>query len=260
MPGIAVSPALLKDGFATLIVSPETESRPRGIAQEYPLLGAHLRGCMMATVEPVWPVAQMPSEQTRDPVGSKPLPAKATVELLNRVKQGDSAALDLLLARIIPRLRRWAHGRMPNSARGMLETADLVQEAVISAMRRLEAFEPRHQGALQAYLRKAVINGICDVARHQRHLRDRTDLPDQLVDERTSPLEEAIGQENLARYESAMQRLQPADREAIIGRLELQHSYDELAVVLNKPTPEAARMAVTRAMKRLAEEISRAAR
>jgi RNA polymerase sigma-70 factor (ECF subfamily) len=215
---------------------------------------------MMATVQLAWVVTEMAPEPTRDPIGSEPLPAEATVELLNRAKQGDNAALDLLLARIIPRLRRWAHGRMPNSARGMLETADLVQEAVINAMRRLDAFEARHQGALQAYLRKAVINRIRDLARRQRHTPDRADLPDQLADRRTSPLEEAIGHENLARYEAAMQRLQPADREAIISRLELQHSYDELAVILNKPTPEAARMAVTRAMKRLAEEISRAAR
>lgn len=149
---------------------------------------------------------------------------------------------------------------MPAAARGMLETADLVQDAVIAAMRRLDAFEARHQGALQAYLRKAVMNRIRDLARHQRRVPHQTDLPDDLKDEQTSPLDQAIGHENLARYEAAMQRLQPADREAIIGRLELQHGYDELATVLNKPTAAAARMSVTRAIKRLAEEMRRGAR
>ena len=70
-----------------------------------------------------------------------------------------------------------------------------------------------------------------------------------------APLDEAIGAENLHRYEEAVQRLLPADREAVIGRIELQYSYEELAVVLNKPTAAAARMAVTRAMKRLANEM-----
>src|SRR6476646_5292491 len=88
--------------------------------------------------------------------GAGPLDAEATVDLLNRVKQGDEDALGRLLERCIPALRRWAHGRMPRSARGMLDTSDLVQDAVLGAMRRLDTFEPRHQGALQAYLRQAV--------------------------------------------------------------------------------------------------------
>lgn len=215
---------------------------------------------IIGSTQPVRPLADMAPELHDDADGTPPLPAEATVELLNRVKNGDRTALDQLLERVIPALQRWARGRMPSSARGMLETADLVQDAVIAAMRRLDAFEARHQGALQAYLRKAVMNRIRDVARHQRRVPARSELPDDLVDEHTSPLDQAIGHENLARYEVAMQRLAPADREAIIGRLELQHSYNELAVVLNKPTAEAARMAVTRAIKRLAEEMSRGAR
>ena len=209
----------------------------------------------MASAQPLRPLADMVSESHADPSGVDPLPAEATVELLNRIKHGDEAALDQLLARLIPALRRWARGRMPAGARGMLETADLVQDAVINAMRRLDAFEARHQGALQAYLRKAVMNQIRDIARHLRRMPNRTDLPDQLADERTSPLDQAIGHENLARYEAAMQRLPPPDREAIIGRIELQHSYDELAIILNKPSADAARMSVTRAIKRLAEEM-----
>ncbi len=215
---------------------------------------------MIGSVQPVRPLADMASEPHDDASGAAPLPAEATVELLNRVKNGDSTALDQLLERVIPALQRWARGRMPSTARGMLETADLVQDAVIAAMRRLDAFEARYQGALQAYLRKAVMNRIRDLARHQHRVPHQTELPDHLVDEQTSPLDQAIGHENIARYETALQRLPPADREAIIGRLELQHSYDELAVVLNKPTAAAARMAVTRAMKRLAEEMSRGAR
>jgi RNA polymerase sigma-70 factor (ECF subfamily) len=190
-----------------------------------------------------------------DPSGEEPLPAEATVELLNMVKHGDEAALNRLLERCMPALQRWARGRMPANARGMLETADLVQDAVMSAMRRLDAFEPRHQGALQAYLRLSVMNRIRDVARHHRRQPDQTDISEHLMDERTSPLEQAIGSENMARYDAALQRLAAADREAIIGRIELQHSYQELAIALNKPSADAARMAVTRAMRRLADEM-----
>jgi RNA polymerase sigma-70 factor, ECF subfamily len=184
-----------------------------------------------------------------------PRGAEATVDLLNRVKTGDDAALERLLERCIPALRRWARGRLPPSARGMLETVDLVQDAVMACLRRLDVFEVRHQGALQAYFRQAVMNRILDIVRQQRRRPDQTDLPDHLLDVRPSPLDQAIGTENAARYEAALQRLKPTDREAIIGRVELQYSYDELAIVLDKPTAAAARVAVTRAMKRLAAEM-----
>ena len=84
-------------------------------------------------------------------------------------------------------------------------------------------------------------------------------LPEQLADENTSPLEQLIGAQNVARYDAAMQRLRPADREAIIGRIELEYPYAQLAVVLGKSSPDAARVAVTRALKRLAEEMRRGA-
>jgi RNA polymerase sigma factor (sigma-70 family) len=197
-----------------------------------------------------------PSTSVR--IQPEPLDAEATVDLLDRVKHGDEAALERLLQRCIPALRRWAHGRLPSSARGMMETSDLVQDAVVGALRRLEVFEARHQGALQAYFRQAVMNRIRDVARQQHRRPSQTDLPDELRDERTSPLEHAIGSENMARYDAAIQRLKPADREAIIGRIELHYGYDELAIVLNKPSGDAARMAVTRAMRRLAAEMRHA--
>jgi RNA polymerase sigma factor (sigma-70 family) len=189
-----------------------------------------------------------------------PLSPEATIELLVLVRHGDEAALDRLLERCIPALRRWARGRLPQSARGMMETVDLVQDTVLSAMRRLDAFEARHQGALQAYLRQALMNRIRDIMRQRQRRPDQVPLPETLADEQMSPLDRVIGSENVARYEAAVQRLAPADREAIVGRIELEYSYAELAVALNKPTPDAARVAVTRAMKRLADEMQRARR
>jgi RNA polymerase sigma-70 factor, ECF subfamily len=188
-------------------------------------------------------------------IGEEPLSPETTVELLELAKEGDPQALDRLLERCVPALRRWAHGRLPPTARSLNDTADIVQDTVISAMRHLEVFESRHQGALQAYLRRAVMNRIRDVIRHHKRRPEVSGLSEELQDEATSPLESAIGAENLERYESALERLKPPDREAIIGRLEMLYSYDELATVLGRPSAAAARMAVTRAMKRLAEEM-----
>ena len=62
----------------------------------------------------------------------------------------------------------------------------------------------------------------------------------------------------VASYEEAIARLRADDREAIVGRLELDLSYDELATVLGKPNANAARSAVVRAIVRLAEEMRHA--
>jgi RNA polymerase sigma-70 factor (ECF subfamily) len=184
-----------------------------------------------------------------------PDPLDSTLELLVRVRQGDREALDRLFARCLPPLRRWARGRLPAAARGALDTQDLVQETVLHSLRRLDDFESRHEGALQAYLRQAVLNRIRDEARRFVRRPTPTALSDSLPADAASPLDIAIGRQGVERYEAALQRLRPSDREAIIGRLELQHDYRELAIVLGKPNANAARVAVTRALARLMEHL-----
>ena len=188
-------------------------------------------------------------------MATEPLAPEATVELLDRARRGDAAALERLIDRCMPPLRRWAHGRLPRPLRGPQETADLVQNAVMATLARLDTFEVRHQGALQAYLRTAVLNQIRDLARQQQRRPVLTQLPESVPVREPSPLELAIGAENIERYEAAVERLPQPDQEAIIGRLELQYSFEDLATVLGKPSADAARMAVTRALKRLAEEM-----
>jgi RNA polymerase sigma-70 factor (ECF subfamily) len=174
-----------------------------------------------------------------------------TIELLDRYKGGDDTAMGLLLERSIPPLRRWARGRLPQWARGMAETNDMIQNAVIRALPHLKSFEVRHPGALQAYLRQAISNHIRDEIRRVKTHPVATELDEAIPGDDPSPLERAIGQQGFERYEAALQRLRPSDREAIVARIELQQSYEEVAIALGKPSAAAARMAVTRAVKNL---------
>ena len=66
-----------------------------------------------------------------DPAGDA---AETSMELLERARTGDDAALNRLLQRYIPALERWAKGRMSHAIRSMNDTADIVQDAVISAV------------------------------------------------------------------------------------------------------------------------------
>jgi RNA polymerase sigma-70 factor (ECF subfamily) len=75
-----------------------------------------------------------------------------------------------------------------------------------------------------------------------------------------SPLEEAIGHETLERYEAALERLRSEDREAIIMRIEMGLSYEDIVKALGKPSVAAAHMAVSRALVKLAQEMSRVRR
>jgi RNA polymerase sigma-70 factor, ECF subfamily len=187
--------------------------------------------------------------------GLPPFDPEATATLLARVKRGDNEAMTRLLERCLPPLRRWARGRLPLYARDLNDTADVVQDTVIAALRRLDQFEPRREGALQAYLRQAVMRRIIDIIRHHKTKPLAVEVTPDLSGDGTSPLEKAISAENLERFEAALEKLRPEDREAIVCRVELGYSYEELAVALDKPTPNAARVAVMRAIKRLAEEM-----
>lgn len=176
----------------------------------------------------------------------------STIELLDRYKRGDNEAVSLLVERSLPPLKRWARGRLPDWARSLAETQDLVQDAVIRAIPHLKHFEARHPGALQAYLRQAIANHIRDEI---RKVNSRPpiggDLPESKVDPGPSPLERAIGRERLDRYDAALAKLRPVEREAIVARLELQQSYEEVALALGKSSADAARMLVARAVKNL---------
>jgi RNA polymerase sigma-70 factor (ECF subfamily) len=211
---------------------------------------------------PLTPAARYEYHQPNAKVMMPEPPASSgldsTQELLVRVRQGDREALDRLIARCLPALRRWARGRLPSAARGMLDTQDLVQETILSSLRHLDHFESRHEGALQAYLRQAVLNRIRDEARRFSRRPAAAGLTDSHPSKAASPLDIAIGRQGVERYEAALQRLRPADREAIIGRLELQHDYQELATILGKPNANAARVAVTRALARLMEQFDEA--
>jgi RNA polymerase sigma factor (sigma-70 family) len=182
---------------------------------------------------------------------------ESSFELLARARGGDAAALNDLCARFIPRLQRWAHGRLPSYARGALDTHDLVQDTLTQVIKHIHSFEPRHDAAFQAYLRQALLNRVRDEIRRVQRRPAGDPLDSGKASPDPSPLEEAIGQEALERYEAALQQLKPDDREAIIMRIELGCSLAELAAALGKPSTAAAHMAVSRALVRLSAEMSR---
>ncbi|MBM3819922.1 MAG: sigma-70 family RNA polymerase sigma factor [Acidimicrobiia bacterium] len=182
---------------------------------------------------------------------------ESSFELIQRAQSGDSAALERLLERYRPRLQRWASGRLPRYARDMTDTDDLVQEALIGTIRNFKAFEQREEWALQAYLRRAVTNRIRDELRKVQSRPRREEMPEGAVATDLSPLQAAVGRETFEQYEKALEALGEVEREAVIARVELGSSYEEIAALLDKPSADAARMTVTRALAKLAQMMSK---
>jgi RNA polymerase sigma-70 factor (ECF subfamily) len=180
-----------------------------------------------------------------------------TVELLERARSGDAAAFDRLFERHLAPLRRWASGRLPRWARDIADTNDIVQDTVLHTFKRLDGFEVRGDDALQAYLRQAVVNRVRNELRRAAGHPPANPLDSGMPDDGTSPLETAIGQELQDQYEAALDRLDPEEREAIVSRVNFGLSYAELATVLRRPSPDAARMLVARSLVKLAKEMNR---
>ena len=177
---------------------------------------------------------------------------ESSIELLHRVKSGDSDALERLLGRYLSPLRRWARGRLPVWARDGSYTEDLVQDAIVQTLRHLSHFDANGPGALHRYLRTAVINRIRDELRRAHRRPPAEELDEDMASESPSPLLKAIGAETLAGYEAALDKLREEDQELIIGRVEWGLDYHQLAAALGKPSAAAARVAVGRALLKLA--------
>lgn len=181
-------------------------------------------------------------------------------QLLESARGGDTGAMDVLFRRYLAPLRRWTRGRLPSWARDGMETDDLVQETLLNTLAHIDHFEPRRRGALQGYMRRAILNKIRDQVRKVGRRPEDCGTVGGLADPGASPIEKVIGRESLRRYEMALSRLSEVDRQAIIARFELGFSLREVALELDKPSEDAARMAVKRAVERLAKLMAKGAR
>jgi RNA polymerase sigma-70 factor (ECF subfamily) len=197
--------------------------------------------------------------------GGTPVPRPSddltsTVQLVTLAQQGDRSALERLFARHSAPLRRWASGRLPQWARDMADTEDVVQEALLQTFKRIDNFDARGAGSLHAYLRQAVLNRIRDELRRRGREPARGDFDEQRPAPGLSPLQGAIDGEARERYERALARLKAEDQEAIIARLEMGYTYEELAESLAKPSADAARKAARRALVRPLTEMDHGSR
>ena len=196
-----------------------------------------------------------PSNPLRLPSERPPADLESTGVLIERAQRGDRGALERLFARLRPPLQRWASGRLPVWARGLVDTDDLVQDSLLQTFRRIEAFEQRYAGGLQAYLRQAVLNRLRDELRRRQREPLFEAVEAVALEAAGSPLETAIGREEVGPLRggasAAAARGARGHRRQDRNGLRLRGARRGA----REAEPRAARKAVQRAILRLAEEL-----
>lgn len=175
--------------------------------------------------------------------------------LLTRMKAGDERAVEVLFARLIPVLRRMARGRIPERARSLMDTEDLVQIVALRTFPHLSHFDSRGKGCLVAYARRVMTNELRDEFRRLSRTPEMTELMDEIPAEDGDPLQHAIDSEAIAVYRHALAQLTQDEQDLILLSLEMGLSHAEVAEAMGRPSANAARMAVARALARLAERM-----
>ena len=197
---------------------------------------------------------------------SQVVQGQPTLVLLDRVRRGDAAAVDGLLARHRAAIRQMIDRRMDRVVQRRVDASDIVQDVLIEANRRLGDYLANPTMPFQLWLRHMARDRLIDA--HRRHRVAATRSVDREVplaggdddslagpaarvpDRELTPAAAATWRELERRFAAAVERLDEADREIVLLRHFEHLSTAEAAEVLGLTKP-AAGMRYLRAMRRL---------
>ncbi len=190
-----------------------------------------------------------------------------TVELLRRARSGEDDAKNELVRRYAPRARGLAALRMGESLHDMVDCDDIVQDAMLTALERIDQFEPRSEGSFVCWLAAVVESKILTArraaSRQKRgggRVRRRADLGVTTVaalagatDAAATP---AIGAGELdGRLERALLALGAPMREIVYRRLVLDMTHAEIALDLGLASADSSRALMSKALARLRQRL-----
>jgi RNA polymerase sigma-70 factor (ECF subfamily) len=196
-----------------------------------------------------------------------------SVDLIERARAGDRAALNALLARHRDRLRRMVEIRLDARLQARLDASDVVQEAFVEVAGRLDEYLRDPQLPLFLWLRLVVGERLLRLHRHHlgARMRDagrevslyRGALPEatsaalaaQLLGKHTSPTQAVLRAERILRLQEALNALGPLDREILSLRHFEELTAAEAARVLGIEEAAAAKR-YFRALKRLKDVLA----
>lgn len=185
-----------------------------------------------------------------------PQDPESTATLLLRVREGDRDASARIVARYLPILRNWAHGRLPQARRDVADTDDLVQVTLMRVLRHLDEFQSSGSGSLLAYMRQILLNEVRGEIRKRAVRGVQVPLEDQVWrDDGDTVMSHLVGAERMQAYDAAMAALPRAQQELVVMRLEFGLDYAEIGRETGA-SANTVRMRISRALERMAAHIT----
>jgi RNA polymerase sigma factor (sigma-70 family) len=184
-----------------------------------------------------------------------PIEPQPLAELVAGGQRGDRSANEELLVRSLPRLRKAMRGRVPQHARGYLDTCDVMQDAAVQTLCRLAYFRPEHEGSMPAFMGQVMRNRVHDEFRRTARRPKCEPLNESARSDAPSPLAALLAVERQRRYRHALRTLRPKDRQLIIARVANEQSLATIAREFGLASTAAAGMAVRRAEQRLRRQL-----
>ena len=130
-------------------------------------------------------------------------------DLVRRVGQGDSAAIQAMVARKLPRMLALARRMLGDP----IEAEDVAQEAMLRAWRQAPRWTPG-KARFDTWLHRVALNLCYDRLRRRREIA--TDSPPDRPDEGSAPDRGLLAADVGARVETALAHLPDRQREAIV--------------------------------------------
>lgn len=189
------------------------------------------------------------------------------LDLIARARNGDEPALAELFRQHEGRLLRMVELRLDKALRRRMDPADVVQDAWVEVVRRLDEWCRQDKLPLHVWLRLITSQSLAGAQRRHlaAHMRNaQRDAPqrarppnvssatvaDAFIDSATSPSQVAVREELRARVRAAIEDLEDIDREIVAMRHFEGLSNEETAAELDIE-PSAASMRFMRALMRL---------
>lgn len=166
--------------------------------------------------------------------------------LVVRAQEGDTRAFEALVRRHQRMLYRLAVRLLDSSS----DAEDAVQEAFVTAWRRLEGF--RGEAAFSSWMYRIVTNRCLRVLSRRRSAIPLENLDDRPGPDGASPEQAAESGDRAAALRRALQALPPDQRACWVLRELHGLSYEDIAAIVGSG-PEAVRGRLYRARRRLAE-------
>jgi RNA polymerase sigma-70 factor (ECF subfamily) len=195
------------------------------------------------------------------------------VDLIERARAGDREARDALFCQYRERLRRMVELRLDAHLQGRIDVSDVVRDAHIDVVERLEDYLRDPKLPLFLWMRQVVGERLVKLHRHHLGMRMReagrevllyrgalpvassAALAARLLGKSTSPTPAAIRAERILRMQEALNKLDPADREILSLRHFEELTAAEAAQVLGIEESAAAKRDF-RAVKRLKQVLA----